>query len=83
MAQAIISLEEGKCCYCKDSLARDEIKSEWDDHEDDNHHYKCLKCNKCGKKNWCKVCFQGSGHDCELTQEERTIDSVIRRVMER
>ena len=82
MVEELDNLKEGKCVYCKNSLTIDKARSEWDDHDDDDHHYKSLECDKCGKKNWCKVCFYGSGHDCVLTEEERTIDSVIKRVME-
>ena len=80
MAEVLDSLESGKCTYCKNKVSQ--IESEWDDHDDEHHHYKITRCQGCGKKNWLKVCYHGSGHDCILTDKERSIDSVIKRVME-
>jgi len=69
------------CNYCHNDIALERWNSEWDD-EDDNHHYKSIACNDCGKKNWLKMDFHGSGDDDSLNKEEKSIDSLIRKVQE-
>lgn len=44
--------------------------SEWDA----AHHYKTLVCT-CGKKNWVKLDFIGSGHDAVLQERKAAIES--------
>ena len=46
------------CLYCSDDSQQD-WSSEWNK----DHHYKTFTCRKCGRKNFLKVSFQGSGHD--------------------
>lgn len=61
------SQEFKKCRLCGNDLANQPWHSEWDGPQ----HYKTNLCNKCGKKTWVKVNFEGSGHDeWKLGQEE-------------
>jgi hypothetical protein len=46
------------CIYCSDS-SQQLWCSEWNK----DHHYKAFTCKRCGRKNYLKACFQGSGHD--------------------
>ncbi len=47
-----------ECLYCCENGEKRWF-SEWN-HE---HHYKTFLCKCCGKKNFVRVSFQGSGHD--------------------
>jgi hypothetical protein len=67
----------GACDYCSNNFEKS-LDSEWGDR--DEQHYKSTSCDNCGKKNWLKVDFQGSGHDDSI--EEDSIDSVVRKVRE-
>ncbi len=48
-----------KCLFCNNSLENKPWQSQWEL----NQHYKTHICEKCGKKNWVKVDFLGSGDD--------------------
>ena len=72
--------KEGRCLYC--SIELDVVKwtSSWGDH--DVQHYKSMRCGGCGKKNWCKVDFSGSGHDSAMRNEDSELESVLRKERE-
>ena len=70
------------CSYCKKELKREFWRSEWDFNHPDEHHYKSIKC-ECGKKNWVKVEFVGSGHDLAFKQDFSPLESAVRKVREK
>ncbi len=72
-------LVEGKCDYCTNDFDKEKWESDWCD---SHKHYKSLHCDGCGKENWLKVKFHGSGHDCVLKREESELESVLRKVQE-
>ena len=74
------SFKEGECGYCGNNFEKEETKSEWDEKDEQNHHYKSVSCGKCKKENWLKVDFAGSGHDSRI--DEESIESLIRKVQE-
>ncbi len=77
----ILSKIEGiQCLYCSESLSEEVWRSEWKEHV---HHYKSVKCDDCGKKNWVKAQFLGSGHDAVSVLRKKSIESVIRMVGEK
>ncbi|MFH1682407.1 MAG: hypothetical protein ABIA37_01290 [Candidatus Woesearchaeota archaeon] len=51
--------EVTKCRKCGNDLEH----KPWESQFEANQHYKTNTCDKCGKKNWIKVEFDGSGHD--------------------
>ena len=65
-------------CYCGHQLDSLCCHSEWGDREE--QHYKSVVCNECGRKNWIKVGFLGSGHDVENVV---SIDSIVKKVHEK
>ena len=71
---------EGVCVYCSHGLERDSWNSRWCDSVE--HHYKTISCVQCGKRNWLKVDFQGSGHDSVLKKKMSPLESVLRKVRE-
>ena len=48
-----------KCRICGNDLTDKPWQSQWEI----DQHYKINICDKCGKKTWVKVDFEGSGHD--------------------
>jgi hypothetical protein len=48
-----------ECIYCSAKEEKKQWFSEWNK----DHHYKCFVCEKCGRKNFILVDFDGSGHD--------------------
>ena len=72
---------EGKCGYCGNNFDNKEVESQWDEKDEQNHHYKSVSCNNCNKENWQKADFVGSGHDSGI-EDEQSIDSMIRKVQE-
>ncbi|MBI2103001.1 hypothetical protein HYT55_04130 [Candidatus Woesearchaeota archaeon] len=79
MTRLLLTLGEKKCDYCCHALPAIG-NSSWDGKED-SLHYKHVDCSRCGKENWLKLDFHGSGHDGIL--ENKTIESIIRKVAER
>ncbi|MEK6938895.1 MAG: hypothetical protein AABX04_07685 [Nanoarchaeota archaeon] len=75
--------ESGKrCLYCKKELDLMQWSSHWDDLNHEEHHYKAVKCD-CGKKNWVKMDFLGSGHDEVLQRKLSPLESMVRKVREK
>ncbi len=70
----------GNCLYCKKPVEGDLWDSHWEGK--DELHYKMLKCGECGKKNWFKVDFHGSGHDMGLN-ERHSLESMVKKVVEK
>ncbi|MBI2669201.1 hypothetical protein HYX14_05145 [Candidatus Woesearchaeota archaeon] len=66
---------DNRCLYCRKELA------EWNSSWDAGQHYKNIPCD-CGKENWIKVEFEGSGHDFLFKTVPR-VESVRRKVQER
>ena len=56
-----------QCLYCGEDSHGREWFSEWVR----EHHYKCFNCPECGKKNFIRVKFSGSGQDNSLELERR------------
>lgn len=67
------------CTRCNDPLDKEKWFSEWDPNHPDNHHYKSIVC-ECGKKNWIRMDFHGSGHDRHLQERDKEIKSAISKV---
>ena len=67
------------CHRCGNDLDKEKWNSEWDPSKPDDHHYKSFVCD-CGKKNWVRVNFPGSGHDRVLQEEEDSIESAVSKV---
>ncbi len=80
MEYMLSTIDRIQCLYCSQSLCEELWRSEWKEHV---HHYKSVKCDDCGKKNWLKAPFLGSGHDQVSQKGTKTIESVIRRVGEK
>ena len=80
MEYTLSKISEVRCLYCSESLSEEVWRSEWREHV---HHYKSVKCDDCGKKNWLKASFLGSGHDAISMLRKISIESVIRRVGEK
>ncbi|MFH0701091.1 MAG: hypothetical protein V2A62_01500 [Candidatus Woesearchaeota archaeon] len=75
--------ESGKrCLYCRKELDLSQWNSQWDNLHQQEHHYKAVKC-ECGKKNWIKVDFLGSGHDEILQRKLSPLESMVRKVREK
>ncbi len=72
-------LKEGRCEYCLMDFDPTLFGSTFGDSAD--QHYKSFDC-LCGKKNWVKMDFLGSGHD-DVTKEDSELESMIRKVQER
>ncbi len=72
-----------RCEYCCKDIDKTKWDSEWDKRYHLSHHYKSIKCDSCGKKNWVKVEFDGSGHDFLFKRDISPIESLVRRVKER
>lgn len=70
------------CSRCGCELNREQYVSEWDPSQPQDHHYKSFQC-ECGKKNWLKMNFPGSGHDQILIDHEKEIRSMIKKVSDR
>jgi len=71
-----------KCLYCKKELDLNQWNSQWDSLHHEIHHYKIIRC-ECGKKNWVKVDFDGSGHDQVFQTEPSPLESMVRKVREK
>ncbi len=82
MEQVIEQFRKIGCTYCKKELKKEHWSSEWDHQHPDAHHYKSVRC-ECGKKNWVKVEFVGSGHDLAFKQDFSPLESAVRKVRER
>ncbi len=63
------------CTYCRKDLSLGKWISEWDLKND--HHYKSCLCRECGRKNWLKVDFSGSGHDLFM-KTETSLESALK-----
>ena len=72
---------EINCSKCGQRLDGKGWSSEWDPANPEVLHYKSFICS-CGKKNWIKVDFPGSGHDGVLEQQKKEIESTVRQVRE-
>ena len=68
---------EQKCLYCRKELPVEQ----WHSVFTAEQHYKTLSC-ECGKKNWVKLSFDGSGHDL-IFKPRPSLESVVRKVAER
>lgn len=64
----IIKKDSDICPYCKI-----ELKGGWYSEFHIETHYKNLIC-ECGKKNWIRVNFIGSGHDSFRLGNKKTIE---------
>ncbi len=74
-----------QCVYCSNDLTEKQWSSKWDQEYHEEHHYKIVQCD-CGKKNWLKTNFHGSGHDTNIIRkedDESTLDSTIKKVFEK
>jgi len=80
MEHILSKLEGIQCLYCSESLSEELWRSEWKEHV---HHYKSVKCDDCGKKNWLKAPFLGSGHDWVSQKNRKSIESMVRMVAEK
>jgi hypothetical protein len=58
------------CPYCKTELEENHWSSEFSV----SKHYKCTKCNQCGKEICVEVDFHGSGHD--NWREEKNLSKI-------
>tara|TARA_Y100000294_G_C8312468_1_gene239305 strand:+ start:123 stop:389 length:267 start_codon:yes stop_codon:yes gene_type:complete len=72
---------EINCTRCGVEIDGKDWESEWDSTNPEVNHYKSFVCD-CGKKNWIKVNFSGSGHDEVFEQQKREIESTVRKVRE-
>lgn len=68
-------LRHNSCIYCKKELNDKDWNSEWGD----SQHYKTIRCGCCGKKNWLRVDYAGSGHDNPLL-EDQTLEAMVKKV---
>ncbi|MBI4983354.1 hypothetical protein HZC32_01815 [Candidatus Woesearchaeota archaeon] len=82
MKEIICELEKKRCLYCRKELNKEKFSSQWDPREHNCCHYKIIRCD-CGKNNWVKVDFDGSGHDFSFQKELSPLESTIRKVRER
>jgi hypothetical protein len=48
-----------ECLYCTHAPEKKAWFSEWNK----DHHYKTFICENCGRKNFVRASFDGSGHD--------------------
>jgi len=67
-----------RCCYCRKELDVEQWNSCWDS----EYHYKSIIC-ECGKKNWVRLEFDGSGHDFLFKKDVFPLESTVRRVKDR
>jgi hypothetical protein len=82
MTPELDSLKENRCIYCSKILEEQKWSSRWDQDRHDIHHYKSIVC-ECGKHNWVKVDFDGSGHDSVFKKEINVVESSVPKVAER
>ncbi|MBS1266773.1 MAG: hypothetical protein MAG795_00742 [Candidatus Woesearchaeota archaeon] len=61
-----------ECLYCSEEAEKRWV-SEWNC----EHHYKSFCCKNCGKKNFVRVNFQGSGHDSWGLEDKINSDKKI------
>lgn len=66
-----IRRENIECLYCNKDINLKKWFSEWNE----DHHYKTFNCGNCGKKNFVRVKFHGSGHDSWSQLETKIDDS--------
>ncbi|HLC88587.1 MAG TPA: hypothetical protein VJG49_00985 [Candidatus Nanoarchaeia archaeon] len=72
---------EINCTRCGQAINSTDWFSEWDDQTSGVHMYKSFHCH-CGKKNWIKVDFLGSGDDRIFERNAKEINSTINAVRE-
>tara|TARA_Y100000310_G_C20368346_1_gene662312 strand:+ start:124 stop:390 length:267 start_codon:yes stop_codon:yes gene_type:complete len=72
---------EINCTKCGNEIDSKSWSSEWDEANPEVHHYKSFSCD-CGKKNWIKVDFPGSGHDELFDRKKEELKSAVRTVRE-
>jgi hypothetical protein len=82
MAKVSGGCDKQRCLYCRKEVDLGGWHSCWDDCHCHAHHYKALKCD-CGRKNWIKVEFDGSGHDWTLRTELPPLEAMVKKVRER
>ena len=70
------------CNRCGKETDKKQWYSEWDPNHPEEHHYKSFLCG-CGKKNWLRVNFGGSGHDKALFNDSNSIESSVKMVKEK
>lgn len=75
MEDILRGVDSVRCNYCPHILEKEWLDSEWDEEK----HYKIVNCWECGKKNWVKAEFEGSGHDHDL-HGKGSIESMVRKV---
>ena len=73
-------VKEMRCSYCSHEVDGKQWDSEW--HECHERHYKSIVCENCGKKDWMKANFNGSGHDCVVDKLDNDLESTLRKVSE-
>jgi len=76
-----MSLDKLICNRCGEKLNDKRWDSEWDPCHPEVHHYKSILCD-CGKKNWLRMNFLGSGHDQVLEGNSNFVESTIKKVQE-
>ena len=84
LEKALDRLKKGgkiNCSKCNTAIESSAWVSEWCPTHPDVFHYKSFHCD-CGKKNWIKVDFHGSGHDEVFEQRDKELKSAIRKVNE-
>jgi len=69
-----------QCPYCGKEFDK---KAEWDSEFHLEMHYKSIKC-ECGKDNFIKVEFHGSGHDTwdgkpSWKRKDKSFDSIVQK----
>ncbi len=67
-----------KCSYCRKTIDLKKWSSAWGENEE--QHYKKVDCVECGKENWCKAGFHGSGHDSFTVRNVSGIESIVKKV---
>jgi len=75
-----MSLDKLICNRCGEKLNDKRWDSEWDPCHPEVHHYKSILCD-CGKKNWLRMNFLGSGHD-RIQEDPNPIESSVKKVQE-
>ncbi len=71
-------LKHLQCGYCKAEVNEAHVEAQWGDR--DEQFYQSLKqCGTCGKSDWTKMCFEGSGHG-KILDEEDSLESMLSKV---
>ena len=71
---------EINCTRCGKVINSKDWFSEWDNQTSGEYMYKSFHCD-CGKKNWIKVDFLGSGED-DILGQNKEIRSMVNKVRE-